>query len=98
MRSKPMSVPDGILFNGHRPRVTPARCGMRATDHFDGHPDIGRDAYRLHENAVGMGSIVVSLVWLAFYVVATVHPLISGPAPQTSTVKPPVSIALPSSR
>jgi hypothetical protein len=69
-----------------------------AAGHLDGKADIGRDAYRLHERTVGIGSIVVSLVWLAFYVVATVHPLISGSAHVTSVVEAPASIALPLQR
>jgi hypothetical protein len=93
MRSKLMSFGDGFVLDGDRPRAATDRRG-----HFDGNPDIGRDAYRLHEGPVGMGSIVVSLVWLAFYVIATVDPLISEHAQVASTVKPQLSIALPSSR
>jgi hypothetical protein len=74
--------------------------GMTTIDHSDSRPNIGRDAYRLsvHESTVGKGSIVVGLVWLAFYVIAVVYSLMSQPAPSTSTAKSPASMAVQSPR
>jgi hypothetical protein len=98
MRSKPATVPDSFLLDGDRFGVAADRSGVKAVDRFDGNPNIGRDAYRLsvNESTVGKGSIVVSLLWLAFYVIAVAYSLISEPAPLTATAKPPASIAAPS--
>jgi hypothetical protein len=73
---------------------------VQAVDRFDSIPNIGRDAYRLsvHESTVAKGSIVVGLVWLAFYAIAVVYSLVSAPAPLTATAKPPASIAVSSPR
>ena len=100
MRSRPATVPGPFLFEVDRSGATADRSGVQAVDRFDSSPSIGRDAYRLsvHESTVGKGSIVVGLVWLAFYGIAVVYSLVSQPAPSTSTAKSPASIAVQSPR
>src|SRR5262245_51586111 len=101
MRLKPATVPDPFLFEADGSRATAEQPGVQAVDRFDSSPSIGRDAYRLsvHESTVGKGSIVVGLVWLAFYGIAVVYSLIAQPAPSTSTAKSPASsIAVQSPR
>lgn len=100
MQSKPATVSDPFLFEVDRSGATADRAGVQAVDRFDSSPSIGRDAYRLsvHESTVGKGSIVIGLVWLAFYGIAVVYSLISEPAPSTATAKSPASIAVQSPR
>jgi hypothetical protein len=100
MQSKPATVAAPFLFEADRAGATAGPAGVQAVDRFDGSPNIGRDAYRLsaHDSTVGKGSIVVALVWLAFYVIAMAYPLISEPAPLTSTAKPSAPMAAPSPR
>jgi hypothetical protein len=41
--------------------------------------EVGRDAYPAYGHSeVGIASIVVASIWLAFYVIAAVHSLASG--------------------
>ena len=100
MQSKPATVPVLILFEVDRSSATADQSGVQAVDRFDSSPSIGRDAYRLsvQESTVGKGSIVVGLVWLAFYGIAVVYSLMSEPGPSTSTAKSPASIAVQSPR
>ncbi len=99
MRSRLGTVPDLFVFEGDRSGVTASQRAVKAANDSDS-PSIGRDAYRLspHESTAGQGSIVVGLVWLAFYVMAVVYSLISEPAPLTSTARPAAPIAIPAPR
>jgi hypothetical protein len=41
--------------------------------------EVGRDAYPAYDHReVGIGSVVVASIWLAFYVIAAVHSLVFG--------------------
>jgi hypothetical protein len=99
MRSMSVTAPARVLLDRERSDAAAARPARTAVDHLDSSPGIGRDAYRLcvDDNKAGKGSIVVALVWLAFYVVAAVHSLIAAPAPPPSTAQPP-ALAAPSPR
>jgi len=55
-------------------RSVPDRCH---TPEFE-RCEIGRDAYPLSFREVGIGTHVVTSIWLAFYFIACVHALASG--------------------
>ncbi len=61
-----------------RPAVAPSvqdRCDVPEFNKCE----VGRDAYpACGHREVGIGSVVVASIWLAFFVIATVHSLASG--------------------
>jgi hypothetical protein len=61
-----------------RQAVTPSvqdRCDLPEFNKCE----VGRDAYPASDHrAVGIGSVVVASIWLAFYVIAAAHSLASG--------------------
>jgi hypothetical protein len=81
MRSRPATVPASFLFEADR-------FGAQTVNHFDSSPDVGRDAYRLgsRDAAVGAGSVVIGILWLALYVMAVLYTPTSQHGELASTV------------
>jgi hypothetical protein len=77
MRSEPATLSVALLFEEDRSGITAGQSGMKAVNHFESSPDIGRVAGGLRSQvaAVGVGGVVIGALWLALYVIAVVHTL-----------------------